>query len=577
MFKRIALVSMALLPLHLCLALADFIPPGTNIALKKSYSWNVEPSYKLGLDPEGDKTHLTDGVYVPGCGWTDKRTVGWDYRQAPVEITIDLGEVKPIAGISYSTAAGSACITWPVNIIVLTSDDGKEFYFAGDLTMLALHNAPVPVVGAYRYATDRLATRGRYVRLVIVALQYIFCDEIEIYRGDDGLLKGPRRDKPFTGVDAYIKEYATTLGVQKRILQDISELRQRLTASDVAADRKSSAFKALDELAILTPTVQVDDPLTFRCIFPFGDIHQRVYAQNRFLLQSAGVTNISIRTGDRWKPLSPFDIPAGGAPEINIRMMRGEYRAAVVNITNPTSNQVDIAMRFEGLPGTTAPYWIEPHEVLFMDSQYGRVLADALMPIPAQHGDRYELTLPAGMTKLFRFFGYFRDSYELRLPPGMAKYAGRYLARVELYKLALPAGMTKQVWLRFAPPARMNPGDYKGRLLINAGSVCQTVPLNIYISRLEFPVQPRLTQLWCDYTDGISYDFKALGEDSLPLAVSNLQKYFVDQTWAHAGASGMPGADYYNKRTNLRSHSISPVLMPGLTAGQALPTTMWSF
>ena len=494
------------------MAWAEFVPPGVNLARGKSYTWNREPTYHLSYDPENDKTHLTDGAYVPGCDWTDKRTVGWYYgmiRGKPLTITLDLGEVEPIAGISYSTAAGGAGIAWPNSILVLTSNDGEAFYLAGDLTMLTLRHAPRPGAGAYRYVTDRLATRGRYVRLVVAATKYVFCDEIEIYRGEKRLLETPRPRGPFTDFAGYMAEHATTLGVQKSIFQDISLLRERLAASSLDTRAKSASFETLEELSDRVQTVKIDDPTAFRAILPMGDVHQQVYALNRHLLQVAGVRDVTVRVADRWAPLHPLDLPVPpDTARIDVRMMRAEYRAAAVNITNPTADELLVTMRVEPQPGAVPPTWIEPHEVIFMDSPLGRVLADALLPIsPREDGT----------------FG-----------------------------LLIPSGMTKQVWLRFAPRREIEPGPHLGQLLITAGADLHRVPVCIHISPVAFPAQPRLTQIWWDYTYGATGDLKVLGADSLHLAVRHLQDHFVDQTWAHVGASGRPWkADYYNDRNEL--------------------------
>ena len=143
-----------------------------------------------------------------------------------------------------------------------------------------------------------------------------------------------------------------------------------------------------------------------------------------------------------------------------------------------------------------------------MDSPLGRVLADALMPLSQREDGSFALLIPSGMTK--------------------------------------------QVWLRIAPPREIEPRMYQERLLISAGADRRSVPVTIRISSVEFPVQPRLTQIWWDYTDAATYDLTVLGAQSLHLAVRDLREHFVDQTWAHAGASGMPlTKDHFNEKHEL--------------------------
>ncbi|MDD4101994.1 MAG: hypothetical protein PHU80_05110, partial [Kiritimatiellae bacterium] len=92
-----------------------------NVALHKPYTLEPTPGYRHCTDP-GDKAQLTDGVYVEGYFWTQTGTVGWN-NVAPVICTIDLGKVEPVCGVSWSTAAGVAGVSWPESLYVLVSDD----------------------------------------------------------------------------------------------------------------------------------------------------------------------------------------------------------------------------------------------------------------------------------------------------------------------------------------------------------------------------------------------------------------------------------------------------------------------
>ena len=164
---------------------------GENIALHKSYTCQPKPNYDMCID--NDKTHLTDGGFTKGRFWGEDTTVGW-VHQKPVIITIDLGSVQPISGVMYSTAAGSAGVTWPDSINIMVSDDGKQYYDAGDLVSLTAENGKPPSDGTYKYRTDKLKTHGRYVAFVSSALPYVCVDEIEVYKGNADWVK-----IPFTG------------------------------------------------------------------------------------------------------------------------------------------------------------------------------------------------------------------------------------------------------------------------------------------------------------------------------------------------------------------------------------------
>ena len=134
-------------------------------------------------------------------------------------VTIDVGEVKPIRGVSYHTAGGFADVWWPLTIRILVAGEDGQFHEVGDLVQLSeekhgplapkkatdamwaldgmsfnqaevhhhynLHRDRYPGkmtaelreqilrdlykyraahYGTYRYWTDRLRTHGRYDR-----------------------------------------------------------------------------------------------------------------------------------------------------------------------------------------------------------------------------------------------------------------------------------------------------------------------------------------------------------------------------------------------------------------------------
>ncbi len=56
-----------------------------------------------------------------------------------------------------------------------------------------------------------------------------------------------------------------------------------------------------------------------------------------------------------WDPLDPFAPPEGsGLEEIQVNAMRGEYRAAAVNVYNATREPIDAWLSFEELPDQIA-------------------------------------------------------------------------------------------------------------------------------------------------------------------------------------------------------------------------------
>jgi len=105
MRKRATLLLLALTPVTVLAAEG----PGANLALGKPYTFSKPTNYRQCSGPS-DQIDLTDGKYTegaPGEFWVQQSTVGWGWLHSRhVSITIDLGRVEPIQGLSYSTAGG---------------------------------------------------------------------------------------------------------------------------------------------------------------------------------------------------------------------------------------------------------------------------------------------------------------------------------------------------------------------------------------------------------------------------------------------------------------------------------------
>ncbi len=185
-----------------------------NLAIGKPCQLQPAPNYLYCTD-SSDRVQLTDGLLTQGYFWTQKSTVGW-VNASPATITIDLGCVEPISGVSFNTAAGCAGVTWPSAILVLVSDDDEVYYPVGDLVTLS-HRNTSPMVSGYqviRYATDRLHTFGRYVKLlVVVDGPYTFVDEVEVFAGSEEWLRSVKRENPLRDISQFFANRQIEWGI----------------------------------------------------------------------------------------------------------------------------------------------------------------------------------------------------------------------------------------------------------------------------------------------------------------------------------------------------------------------------
>ena len=374
-----------------------------NIALGKPYTLSPRPNYQYCTDP-GDRTQLTDGKTTTSYFWTQKGTVGWRNSRLVI-ITLDLKRVEPIEGVALVTAAGRAGVNWPLAIHVQVSEDGKNYFEAGELIKLDHEeHGPWPKEYAIRkLETHRLKARGRFVRFVVYTpaegASYFFTDEIEVYRGPKRWLREPLHLKNALAPQAI----RLTFSVQKRWQKDCSAFKQLLSeaeqkvASGKGKDAKLQTLHQLQqELAKLSSSElkEVREPDTFRAVLPLGETHARLFALQARLWRLWGVKPLAARAVCPWSPLdlftlSPLELTretSQGDNLVRVDTMLGEFRAGAVNVVNSTERPVKLRVWFEGLPQSPTPAYVTVHQVEWTDTSHFEPVASALPE--AARGDR---------------------------------------------------------------------------------------------------------------------------------------------------------------------------------------------
>jgi len=466
---------------------AVFTPPGPNVALNQPYTLSPPPSYGYSTDPD-DKTQLTDGVYTVGYFWTQKTTVGWS-GAAPVIVTLDLGKVQPIAGLSYNTAAGVAGVAWPTSILVLVSDVGKVWGSAGDLIDLATVNGgpPPEPYSTHRFATGDLKTHGRYVKLYIDQSPYTFVDEIEVYRGPDALLQVAYA-KVEPDPNAIFQQKRVRAALMWRLRTDLADARKAIEASGLKAEDKQALLAKAAAIAPEIEKLPEEVPANFRAVLPLNAVHARIYALYAPLHRAKGLAPLTVWQGNRWDPLQPTEAPAQkpAAPQLRVQMMRKEYRGEAFNLTNASNAVMTFDLTITGLPGGTNPDYVSVREVPFTDTR-DRIPIAAALPEAQKVGNAYRLTIPAGMTR--------------------------------------------QVWLDFRP-LDVKAGRYAAKVNLT-GAARASLPLALQVYPLEFPAMPSIHIGGWDYTNGPSmYDATA---DNQAALIQAMTANYVDTPWATAG------------------------------------------
>ncbi|MGB2820666.1 MAG: hypothetical protein WBF17_06765, partial [Phycisphaerae bacterium] len=441
----------------------------------------------------GDRTQLTDGVYTKGYFWTQKTTVGWTNAQSPT-VTIDLGAVEPIGGASLNMAAGTAGVTWPMSILLLVSDDGKTHHFLGDLVELSAAEGHAPPAGyaVHCFRTARLATRGRFITFAIApGGPYVFCDEIEVHRGPDSLLRRPPGGEDVEGVAQLFRRTQVTWGVRRRLRADAAEVRKQVQAARISAEAREKLTSQLAAVEKLVASLKVPLAGDFRTVLPLNDLHRMIFAAQAAVWRADHAGPLVVWQKGRWDMLSPTEPPGKSPPRVDVAMMRNEFRGAAVNLSNVSPAPARLELSFAGLPGGAAPNYLTVQEVPFTDTKSGVPVAAAL-PDARRAG----------------------TGWQVRVEPGM----------------------TRQVWLTFHSKG-LAAGEYRGSLRISPGSM--QVPIRLKVYPLTFPRRPTLHLCGWDYTDCDAYNVTPANRSAL---IRVLREHYVDSPWAHS--SVMPAGRF---------------------------------
>ena len=509
--------------------------PGENIALGARYTLDPGPNYGLCTEP-GDYEQLTDGEYTDGYFWAQLSTVGWQ-EKTPSIFTLDLGEVMPIRGVSFNTAAGFADVRWPLTIRVLVAGEDEEFHEIGDLVELSaqqhgplvpkragealpvsfneaeihhhydanrdrypqkmtpdlreqilrdLHEALAGQYGTYRYWTDRLRAHGRYVSLVVWNEPYTFVDEIEVYAGEPEWVNEPQPGPAISDVKEYAGGLAIQKGIRTRLMRDIESLRK---AAEEEGIPPQTGRDVLAELAAVEgemgPATDFGDD--FQAVLPLNPWHARVLRTQAWLWRARGLEPLVLWSPNLWDPVPLIGMPETSAElAVEVHLMRGEHRAAAFNVSNSGDEPTEVAFRLSGLPGGDNPEYATVHEVAWTDTRRGDPVAAALPEVAADEDG--------------------------------------------LYTVSVPSGMTRQVWFTFHP-VDVGPGTHEGEIVVESVPGGKRFPLRMHLYPLDFPEQQSLHMGGWDYTDRIGH-FPLLTAQNRLAIIEHLRERRVDSPWA---------------------------------------------
>lgn len=472
----------------------------SNIALHKPYTFSLAPNNSACTDA-GDATQLTDGIRVDkGVFWEQKESVGWNYIHGPISITIDLGQDQPIDGLSFRTAATGA-YGFPTSLAIAVSMDGRTFHMVGDL--VRLEESWLVKDGNYAvhdYRTTKLRTHGRYVRVTGVSSSLtLFCDEIEVYRGDDAWLEQPVTGEVLTDEQLADPLRLTRLGVFRRICSDWVQVRAAVE-KEAPTSAKPRLLAELDALKPEIETEQYPDSLEgFKAILPVGPLDAKILAIHGKLLAAGGAQPLTLWHTPPYELLEGPQSPKPGMSDLDVRMMGNEHRAETFNLTNASGEPRTVKFTISGLPADAG---LNVYEVEMVDNRLGWPTASALVQLK---------------------------------PEG------------EHFVTVVPAGMTRQIWLSF-DSSNAPAGNHLGRISLSSDSFNRTIPLRLYVAPVRMADHMALNSGMWDYIYPKYYGVSSGNQDA---AARDMSDHLINTVWSTANSAPFPRGTDFDTQGNL--------------------------
>lgn len=379
----------------------------SNIALNKTYTLSPAPNYPLCKDA-GDNQQLTDGKATikskkNGALWTYKSAVGWRPGKRQVQIIVDLGKVEPVSGAAFFTAGNSfgGGVPYPRSIRMYVSPDGVKYYFVGDLAAKSYRQLPAPDdTQPFRaeFSLDKLETKGRYVKFAVSTGEFLFCDEIEIFKGRDEFLKSAYKENP-AGSFLPPQEWFVTLGCRKRFWNDLADIKHAVKSSRINSVQKSEILAAAGELEKQIDSFEFKGKVSdFQGVLPYNKLHEDIFALYGELLKLKGYKALSVWHTYRYDFLKPVVAPIkDDKVSLSVTMMRNAFRATAVNLTNAGEKPQTVEITLVNLPKGVVPRQVE-----FTGTPENLPIARVLSPIKQNNGN-YKITIPGGMTSQIWF------------------------------------------------------------------------------------------------------------------------------------------------------------------------------
>ena len=291
----------------------------------------------------------------------------------------------------------------------------------------------------------------------------------------------------------------------QRLTADLAAVRSSLATAPIGVDRATELRARIDAVEGEIKSIPEPDPASFTTVLPLNRTHAKILGIHGAMLAAHSLAPLVVWKTHRYDAVPFLADPSfsDGAPAIEISVMRGEYRADAILLTNATDQSIEVQVQLSDVPGSPRPDWLRVSTGEWTDTQQHTPVADALPDAPFSNN---------------------------------------------AYRFAVPGGMTLRIWFT-VNGAKLEPGTYQGRLTVQSARSSMRVPATFRVSRVTMAL-PRLSLGTWDYTDGNGK--LGITPQNKDAAIRLMRSHFVDSPWATRAVLPWPKADQFDEVGSLK-------------------------
>jgi hypothetical protein len=339
-----------------------------NLAQGMPYVYSPPALYDLTRD-EGDATQLTDGKLAPDTMWMSRQAVGWLASATPIEIEIDLQDVKPVGRVCLRSARrAEAGVSFPRRVDVFASADHEHYGWIGNL--MAGQEAGEGPYLAKNFCSDVMRRDARYIRLLVAPKgAYFFTDEVEVWPpAEAGPTKGSEANRSAPLALSELKAFALEHQVVSRMAEGLDQRPARTTPSSVPTGGLRNVMRGLEDKSGALGLERL------------ASLEREMWQAVRQERSTAGHV-LEVWLADPWRLATPIDAAPSLSAAEEIDMPQGGHAAITLAVEHAEEQPLRVSATAEALGATKDALRLSLFAVAMVTRADGVRQGDPLLPL----------------------------------------------------------------------------------------------------------------------------------------------------------------------------------------------------